>query len=123
MTVGSITKVGFSLPQQILILDPTSNVLLKIAYKVKNSTDMGIYRVSINDKALGKDFYVQDGDLSNFSRVIPWEQLSLSGNRNIIDIAYISGQGTVDVKEIEIVLLSHEKNLQLSPRTELKVQR
>ena len=123
MTVGSITKVGFSLPQQILILDPTSNVLLKIAYKVKNSTDMAIYRVSINDKALGKDFYVQDGDLSNFSRVIPWEQLSLSGNRNIIDIAYISGQGTVDVKEIEIVLLSHEKNLQLSPRTELKVQR
>ena len=65
--------------------------------------------MEINDKQLGKTFYVFDADvlsgsLSTFEKTIPWDDLHLRGNDNTVAVYYISGEGQVGVKEIEIFL-------------------
>ena len=61
----------------------------------------------MNDRQLGKTFYVfdsevLDGSLSTFDKVIPWDFLHLSGTQNTLAVTYISGKGQVGVKEVEL---------------------
>ena len=47
---------------------------------------------------------MHSGSLSTFEKSIPWDSLHLSGNDNTVAVSYISGEGEVGVKEVEIFL-------------------
>ena len=76
--------------------DPNTNVLIKVQFGNKRKEDAAVFKVEINDKQLGKTFYVFDsevlsGSLSTFEKSIPWDMINLSGNDNTVAVTYISG--------------------------------
>ena len=100
--------MGFQLPVRILKQDPTTDVVIKVSFGNKKQSDQAIFKVVINDNQLGKTFYVFDSDvlsgsLSTFEKAIPWNFLHLSGDPNTVAVYYISGEGQIGIKEVELL--------------------
>ena len=84
-------------------------MLIKVSFGNKKREDQAIFKVEVNDKQLGKTFYVFSeevlgGSLSTYEKIIPWEYLHLSGTQNTVAVTYISGKGQVGVKEVDLLL-------------------